>query len=208
MKALHRRRAAALAAAAALLWASAAAGCSGSKAAAPALAPASSQEELSQEELAEMARSLYLQEVNGLHVTGVPVVVDLASYRLKVTGEVRSPLSLSFDQLRSMPSVREHAVLECPGFFVDEGSWRGVRVRELLRRAGVEEGATRVVFTSADGRYSAELPLSAVMEEGFLVAFAFEGRQLLPIHGFPLRLVARGFPGNRWVKWLGELSVR
>jgi hypothetical protein len=49
--------------------------------------------------------------VDGLHVTGSPIAVDIASYRLSVSGNVQHPLSLSYDEIREIPSVREQA---CP----------------------------------------------------------------------------------------------
>jgi DMSO/TMAO reductase YedYZ molybdopterin-dependent catalytic subunit len=107
-----------------------------------------------------------------------------------------------------MRAVREYVVLNCPGFFTDKGTWTGVPIRDILNKAGVKEGAKSVSFKSADKSYSSSMPLDAVMGDGFLIAYEFEGKPFPEIHGFPLRVVAKGQAGNRWVKWLGEITVK
>ena len=74
--------------------------------------------------------------------------------------------------------------------------------------AGIQDGATRVSFVSADQSYSADLSLEEAMGEGMLIAYFFEDTPLPKVHGYPLRVVAKDQPGNRWVKWLGEIIVR
>lgn len=149
----------------------------------------------------------YLSLYEGLHVTGTPVEVDLATFRLKVQGAVERPLALSFEQIRELPAVREEITLECPGFFIDRGIWTGVPVRELLARAGVEKGAKRVIFTSLDGGYSQSLDLEDLQGDGTLIAYEFDGKPFPKVHGFPVRLAAKGQAGSYWVKWLGSLRV-
>ena len=99
----------------------------------------------------EPPTSLYLQLVDGLHVTGTPVEVDIETFRLRVSGAVERPLSLSFEQIRALPAVREEITLDCPGFFTDRGVWTGVPVRDLLAMAGVRAGASSVSFISLSG---------------------------------------------------------
>jgi DMSO/TMAO reductase YedYZ molybdopterin-dependent catalytic subunit len=52
------------------------------------------------------------------------------------------------------------------------------------------------------------MKLAEVMGEGMLIAYAFEGKPLPKVHGYPLRVVAKDQQGNRWVKWLGEIRVQ
>jgi DMSO/TMAO reductase YedYZ molybdopterin-dependent catalytic subunit len=151
--------------------------------------------------------SLYLQLVDGLHVTGTPVEVDLQTFRLRVEGAVERPLSLSFEQVRALPAVRQNITLNCPGFFTDRGTWTGVPVRDLLAMAGVRAEAATVVFTSLSEGYSSTLSLKDIERDGVLVAYEFEGKPFPVVHGFPLRLTARDHEGNVWVKWLEEIRV-
>jgi DMSO/TMAO reductase YedYZ molybdopterin-dependent catalytic subunit len=155
----------------------------------------------------EPPTSQYLQLVDGLHVTGTPVPVDPESFRLRVEGAVERPLSLSLEQIRELPAVREEITLNCPGFFTDRGVWTGVPVRDLLALAGVRAGASRVVFTSLSEGYTSTLGLEDLQQDGMLVAYEFEGKPFPVVHGFPLRLTAKGHPGSVWVKWLGEIRV-
>jgi len=146
--------------------------------------------------------------VEGLHVTGTPVDIDAASYRLKISGAVGNPLSLSLEQIMSMEAEREFLTLVCPGFFTDEGNWTGVPIADLLVLAEFSPEAEQIKFVAADGRYSATLPIAEAKGEGMLIAYAFEDKTLPEVHGYPLRVVARNQPGNRWVKWLGEIVVQ
>ena len=146
--------------------------------------------------------------VEGLHVTGTPVDIDIETYRLKVSGAVDTPLSLSLEEIKTMEAQRESVTLVCPGFFTDEGNWTGVRIADLLDLAGVKPEAEQLKFVAADGNYSANLRLDDAMGEGMLIAYAFEDKPLPKVHGYPLRVVAKDQQGNRWVKWLGEIVVQ
>jgi DMSO/TMAO reductase YedYZ molybdopterin-dependent catalytic subunit len=145
--------------------------------------------------------------VDGLHVTGSPIKVDIASYRLVVSGNVQHPVSLSYDEVRAMPSVQELVTLVCPGIFVDKGVWTGVLVRDILQKAGLKSPSNRVVFISANERYRSEILLEKVLGDGFLIAYEFQGKTFDRRNGFPLRLVAKDEPGHSWVKWLGRIEV-
>jgi DMSO/TMAO reductase YedYZ molybdopterin-dependent catalytic subunit len=158
-------------------------------------------------DLAAQSRSLYLEVVDGLHVTGTAVAVDVQTYRLTVAGNVDAPRSFTLAEIRGREAVRREAPLTCPGFFTDNGAWTGVPLRDLLEAAGVREGARDVVLTSIDGSYSVRLPLKKALEPRMLVAYQFDDRPLHVLHGFPLRLVAPGEPGSTWVKWLGSITV-
>ena len=146
--------------------------------------------------------------VDGLHVTGTPVDIDIETYRLEIRGAVETPLSLSLEQIKAMEVRRAFVVLECPGFFTDQGNWTGVGIADLLNLAGVRPEAEQIRFVAADGGYSANLKLAEVTGEGMLVAYAFEGKPLPKVHGYPLSVVAKDQPGNRWVKWLGQIVIQ
>jgi len=152
-------------------------------------------------------KSLYLQLVDGLHVTGEQVDVDIENYRLQVTGDVESPLNLSFQEIKDLDSVTKYIELNCPGFFTDRGDWTGVPVRTVLQQAQPLATVSEVEFISIDGGYVKIIPIDEVMEDRFLLAYEFEGKEFPPVHGYPLRLAAEGEEGNVWVKWLGEIRL-
>ncbi len=147
-----------------------------------------------------------LDSATGLHVTGRARVIDLATYRLNVSGEGERPLSLSYDELRCMPRVSASPRLVCPGFFEDQAAWAGSSLAHILDLAGVREEATTIRLVGAD-RYEATLPLEqALSTEGFL-AYEWEGEPLPVLHGFPVRAVFPTFEGNKWVKWVVRIEV-
>ncbi len=143
---------------------------------------------------------------SGLHVTGHPVLVDLATYRLKVTGLVDHPLSLTYDQLRCLPRVTNHPLLVCPGVFEDQANWTGVPIKVVLEMADVQKEATDLTLVSADG-YQVRLPLDQAMAGGDFLAYELEGQPLPVLHGFPLRAVLPGQYGSKWIKWLVEIKI-
>jgi DMSO/TMAO reductase YedYZ molybdopterin-dependent catalytic subunit len=150
----------------------------------------------------------YVQQdpATGLHMTGRPQLIDLATYRLVVTGLVDRPLSLTYDELRCMPKVVQECKLVCPGFFQDIATWGGVPLNYVLGLAGVQANAQYILMVSADG-YWTSLPLGdALAQENFL-AYEQTGKPLPVLHGFPVRAVLPLQPGGKWAKWLVEIQV-
>ena len=142
----------------------------------------------------------------GLHMTGTPTVIDLASYRLTVDGKVAHPLSLSYDDLRRLPKVTATPTLVCQGFFADTTTWSGVPLTAILEMAGVQPDAERITMKSADG-YAATLDLDEALKPENFLAYEWMGQPLPVLHGFPLRAVIPGHNGNVWVKWLVQIVV-
>jgi DMSO/TMAO reductase YedYZ molybdopterin-dependent catalytic subunit len=142
----------------------------------------------------------------GLHVTGTPQVIDLASYRLKVEGKVTRPLSLTYDDLRRLPKVTATPTLNCPGFFTDIATWSGVPLATILAMAGVQPDATQIHMGAADG-YFYEFSLDQALKPENFLAYEWEGQPLPVLHGFPVRAVIPDQPGSAWVKWLVLIHV-
>ncbi|WP_447980006.1 sulfite oxidase [Candidatus Nitrospira bockiana] len=155
--------------------------------------------------------------------------VDLGRWRLRVDGAVKHPLTLTLDELTRFPIVSDVVTLECSGngraFFtpkvegvpwekgaVGTARWTGVRLADVLQRAGVTEQGRHVVFDGADTRgtkpdYVRSLPIDKAMDDGTLLTFDMNG-QVLPIpHGYPLRVIVPGWTGNHSVKWLTQIRV-
>ena len=141
-----------------------------------------------------------------LHVGDVPSY-DLAAWDLQVGGLVRTPLRLTFEELRALPATEVvtdiHCVTKWSKF---DTRWRGVRVRDLLERAGPEPAARHVVAHAEYG-YTANLPLEDVLGDHALVAYEYEGEPLEGEHGFPVRLVVPHLYFWKSVKWLRGLEL-
>jgi len=156
--------------------------------------------------------------------------VHIADWRLKVEGHVETPLTLTIEDLRMMPSFELIAVLECAGngraFFdpsvaglqwtngaVGNGRWRGVRLADVLQRAGMKSGAVEVLFDGADvplgtmADFQRSIPLKKALHPNTLLAYAMNGETLPVKHGFPLRAVVPGWAGDSWIKWVTSVRV-
>ena len=141
----------------------------------------------------------------------VDPIVDVGSWRLRVSGAVDAPFELTYDELLALPRTEQHATLECisnpvGGDLISTATWTGVSLASLLERAGVQAGAVEVV-SRAIGGYSDSLPLADAMRPVTIVAVGMNGRVLPRAHGYPARLLAPGYFGMKQPKWLEELEV-
>ena len=157
-------------------------------------------------------------------------VVDPATFRLKVSGLVDHPTSLSLDELRRMGGKELIAGFECSGNrrplqgLSGNGRWTGVPLRAVLSQAGVKSEAREFVFFGADhGEEEVEFRTQkfkveqqfgrslsrerALSPEPFL-AYALNGEPLTRHQGSPLRLIVPGWYGVANVKWLSEIHVQ
>ncbi len=140
-------------------------------------------------------------------------VVRADTWRLQVTGMVDNPYTLNFDELLAMGLVEEAVTLSCVsnsvgGNLVGNAVWRGVPLRSILDRAGVQRGATQIVGRSVDNWNSGFPTPLAYDGRVALVAVSMNGEPLPREHGFPVRLVVAGLYGYvSATKWLEEIRL-
>jgi DMSO/TMAO reductase YedYZ molybdopterin-dependent catalytic subunit len=152
-------------------------------------------------------RNLAIDPLNRFGTMGpTDVVIDLKTYRLKITGKVARPLSLSYDQILKYPSLTETVLLICPGFFANNGRWTGVGFKVLLRDAQVNKDAKFLDIKGAHGKV-VRIPLKDMDQRRTFLAYRVNGETLPRQHGFPLRLVYEGAYGYDWVKYVYEIVV-
>jgi DMSO/TMAO reductase YedYZ molybdopterin-dependent catalytic subunit len=156
-------------------------------------------------------RQLEIMPVESFRTMGATDhAVSLDQWRLEVTGKVEHPLRLTYAELRELPAVEENVLLICPGIFTIHATWKGAPVREILRRAGLQEGATHVTLHGPPGPYEkVEAFKWDEVESGrVFLAYGVNGQALPQKHGFPLRAVAADRFGSDWVKFVYKLEVR
>jgi DMSO/TMAO reductase YedYZ molybdopterin-dependent catalytic subunit len=157
-------------------------------------------------------------------------LVDLSQWRLQVAGQVATPLTLTLDDLKKLPAAEIVSVLECAGngraFFqppvpglqwghgaVGNARWRGVRLADVLKRGGLKPSAREILFDGADvplgtmPDFQRSLPLAKALDPDTLLAYEMNGETLPVKHGFPLRVVAPGWAGDSWTKWVTSIRV-
>jgi hypothetical protein len=125
-------------------------------------------------------------------------------WQLMIHGEVEHEPTFSYEQVLDLGGTVRQAVLDCTSGWYTVQRWSGVPVAVLLEQAGLKDGARSLVFHSATG-YSRRFSLDEV--GNLLLATHVGGEVLSAGHGFPLRLVAPGYRGYGWVKWVTELEV-
>lgn len=153
------------------------------------------------------ARDFYYVSKN---LVGDPQITT-DTWQLQITGLVNTPYSLSYAELLALPRVEQYHTLECisndvGGNLISNALFTGVRLADVLNRAGVRTGASEMIFHAADG-YSDSLHLSQALDPDALIVFLINGEALPEAHGFPARLLIPGVYGMKNGKWLVSLEL-
>lgn len=166
------------------------------------------------------------------HLSAIPRV-EMQSWKLVIGGDaLEKPLSLSMAELtREFEIVELAAVCMCSGNrrgfsqphvsgvqwghgAIGNAKWRGVRLRDLLNKAGLKKEAVEIAFEGADGGaidktpdFVKSIPAWKAMDENTLIAFEMNGEKLPHWNGFPARLVVPGWTATYWMKHLTSVSA-
>ncbi len=140
---------------------------------------------------------------NAIHGTQY---INRTSYRLKVFGLVDRNLSLSYDELLSLPAYSEVAYMPCVEGWGFYSKWTGFRAMDLLNMSGLRPSAKYAIFRTEEG-YSTGLPIDYLKESRILMAYGINDVTLPPERGYPLQLVAKGRYGYNWAKWITSVDV-
>jgi DMSO/TMAO reductase YedYZ molybdopterin-dependent catalytic subunit len=137
--------------------------------------------------------------------------VSRQGWSLKVTGQVDAPYTLSYADLLALPMQQQYESMECisndvGGSYMSSAHWEGVRLADLLQKAGVKTGASKIVLHAYDD-YTDSVHLSKALEPTTLVAVRMNGVPLPDGHGFPARVLVPGIYGMKHVKWLTQIEV-
>src|SRR5215470_20323313 len=165
------------------------------------------------------------------HLSEIPKEIDPDTFRLEIGGKVNKPLSLSLKDLKAMPAAEVVAVNQCSGnsrgFFeprvaggqlgngaMGNARWKGVSLKTVLDRAGVQPGAKQVVLQGLDKPVIAATPdfvkaldIDHARDGEVLLAWAMNGADLPWLNGYPLRVVVPGYFGTYWMKHVHQITV-
>ncbi|UCG70558.1 MAG: molybdopterin-dependent oxidoreductase [Thermoplasmata archaeon] len=137
---------------------------------------------------------------------GPSPIIDADNWTLIVDGLVENPLILNYENITGFPKISEIKTLICVAGPSGTANWTGVRLKALLDMAVLKENAAEVVFYAADG-YSSSLTIDYASGSDVILAYEMNGETLPIDHGYPLRLVAPGKYGYKWVKWITHIEV-
>ncbi len=159
--------------------------------------------------------------------------IDAGAWRLDILGHVDTPLRLSLAELRGRPRQEVTFTIECSGNHglpfltsaIGNARWAGASLADILRQAGLKDGAKEVVFFGADQgdevvrggtplelrfttRFARSMSLDDAMNPATMLCYEMNGEALPAAHGAPTRLIAPGWYGIANVKWLQRIEVR
>lgn len=162
----------------------------------------------------------------------MPTAVKAGEHRVAVGGAVKQAVSLTLDEIAAAGEhVSVVAINQCAGNgrglseprvtgtqwgngAMGCAKWTGVRLKDVLAKAGVASGATRVRFAGLDvplmdgaPQFIKSIPLDIAMRDDVLVAWGMNDEPLPILHGFPLRIVVPGWFSTYWVKMLATIEV-
>ncbi|HSN04845.1 MAG TPA: sulfite oxidase [Nitrospira sp.] len=164
-----------------------------------------------------------------------PPAADLiseANWRLRVGGLTEQPLELTLKDLKQFERITITAVVQCsgngrafhrpkvPGVQWERGAvgnaqWTGVRLRDVLTKAGLRHQAKHVQFQGADRSvvasvplFTRSIPLEKALHPDTLLAYEMNGRPLPLLHGAPLRVITPGWMADSCTKWLTDITVQ
>ncbi len=165
------------------------------------------------------------------HWAVIPTEVKVDTFRLAVHGHVNRNLSLSLNDILALPQVDLVAINQCSGnsrgYFQPRASggqwsngamgnarWTGVRLKDVLDRAGVKAGAVQARFNGLDDpvlpdapKFMKSLAIDHARDGEVMLAYAMNGEQLPLLNGFPLRLIVPGWYSTYWVKMLNDIEL-
>lgn len=161
-------------------------------------------------------------------------VLSPDTWSLTLDGEVRTPLSFGYNELKLMPQKSMFVTLECSGnkraFYqpptpgeqweigaIGNAKWTGVTLANLLNKAGLKDSAVEIVFRGSDfgqrpdivGQFHFErsLPIDKALAAETLLVLSMNDQPLPQKHGFPVRLLVPGWYGMASVKWLDHITA-
>ena len=136
-----------------------------------------------------------------------PRTIDPLKYHLLVTGLVKHPLNLTYNEvITTFPLYRKIVTIYCVEGWDVTILWDGILMKDILNRAQLQTGANTVIFSADDG-YTTSFPLTYFMENPIIMAYKMNNMTLPIERGFPFQLVAEDKWGYKWVKWITGIEV-
>jgi DMSO/TMAO reductase YedYZ molybdopterin-dependent catalytic subunit len=154
-----------------------------------------------------------LEDHYQIDINARPPELNENDWRLKISGLVDRPLTLTLDDIKNGYDPRnQYVTLSCisnpiGGDLVGTTRWTGVSLRDVLADAGLKEDARYIKITSVDGFYETTAIDLIQSDERIMLTYFWDGIPLLYKHGFPLRIYVPDLYGMKQPKWITEIEV-
>ncbi len=138
-------------------------------------------------------------------------VIDSGTYQLEISGAILNSATFSLDDLRNLQMVEKTLTIECienpsNGNLLATATWKGFRLYDLLDSLGIQEMASTVRYTCADGYFTYN-SLEEIRNSDILGALFMNGQPIPPKYGFPLRILFPGYYGVRQPGWVVKIEL-
>jgi DMSO/TMAO reductase YedYZ molybdopterin-dependent catalytic subunit len=146
-----------------------------------------------------------------IDINAIPPKVDEQRWRLKITGLVEQPLSLTLEQLRGYEPMHQFVTLSCisnpvGGDLIGTTRWTGVSLQRLLPDLRLQPTATHLKIRSADEFFEVVALDAIKADERIMLTYAWDGVPLRREHGFPLRIYIPDVHGMKQPKWIESIE--
>ncbi|GIV95358.1 MAG: oxidoreductase [Herpetosiphonaceae bacterium] len=134
----------------------------------------------------------------------VPHYTDIEkTWSLRVFGEIEEPKIFSFAEFRALPTATVRCDIHCVTRWSKlDTTWEGVSFREFLKHIPPIKTSAKFVMAHCEAGYTANIPLDVLLDDDVLLAYKYEGEELDPEHGYPLRLLVPKKYFWKSAKWL------
>jgi DMSO/TMAO reductase YedYZ molybdopterin-dependent catalytic subunit len=146
-----------------------------------------------------------------IDINAIVPVVNAQDWNLSIKGLVDNPLVINYEEIKSMDPVEQFSTLVCVsnkigGNLTSTALWKGIRLRDLISKAGVKPNVKYIVFRCSDG-YDVGIPFENGMMDGTILAYDMNRSPLTNEHGYPIRAIVPGFYGMMNPKWITEIEL-
>jgi len=146
-----------------------------------------------------------------IDINAIVPVVNAQDWNLSIKGLVDNPLVINYKEIKSMDPVEQFSTLVCVsnkigGNLTSTALWKGIRLRDLISKAGVKPNVKYIVFRCSDG-YDVGIPFENGMMDGTILAYDMNRSPLTNDHGYPIRAIVPGFYGMMNPKWITEIEL-
>ncbi|NJN18396.1 MAG: sulfite oxidase-like oxidoreductase [Oscillochloris sp.] len=143
-----------------------------------------------------------------LHYGTVPMYEDVAAtWDLRAFGTISEPVTLDFVTFRNLPTITVTTDIHCVTRWSKlDTVWEGVQFKEFLKHIPAIDSSTRYLIAHCEQGFTTNIPLAVLMADDAMLAYKYEGAELTPEHGYPLRLLTPGKYFWKSAKWLRGLE--